>query len=137
MSQEPSSFTELGGHLALSAYLPSGAADVCLARNRLYELMIDAGTLPLREFGESDFVPLVYHMTSGTHLYRPDALFVGKPTMASDISPWSQPLPSCEFSVNVNFLSSRRDLRALLWPLRDKILYCDCSNRWEECWASL
>ena len=99
--------------------------------------MIDAGTLPLCEFGESDSVPLVCHMISGTHRYRPDALFVGYPTLVADISPWSQPLPSCDFAVNVDFLAARCDLRVLLWPLRNKILYCNCNQEREKCWAWL
>ena len=135
LSQPPSKFTEMGGHVAISATLPSGRARVRSACNALSVLLQRGGTLPLCEFGPEDLVPCVRHMTCGPSCERPDAIFIGVPTNACQVSPWSMPLPLESFCVNADFLRARSDLRPLLWPLRNKILQCDCNKNDDERWA--
>ena len=87
MTQPPSKFTELGGHVAISASLPSGSEEVIHARRMVSDLLFSVGTLPLVEFGINDFIPLVCHMNSGPRCHRPDAVFVGECLCAADVSP--------------------------------------------------
>ena len=121
--------------MAISASLPSGSEDVVHARRMVSDLLYSAGTLPLVEFGNNDFIPLVCHMNCGPHRHRPDAVFVGECVCAADVSPWSRPLPLGSFHDNAAFLESRLDLRVFLWPLRNKFVCCDCANESHECWA--
>ena len=137
LSQPPSRFTELGGHVAIAASLPSRRSSVRKTRDVILGLLKRAGTIPLYDFGAKDCVPCVCHMISGPARFRPDAIFVGEPAGSCDVSPWSMPLPMEPFSVNASFLRARADIRALLWPLRNKTVQCNCNNTYDECWAAL
>ena len=45
-------------------------------------------------------------------------------------------MPKASFGDNAIFLLKRKDLEALLWPLRNKYLVCDCTDP-AHCWALL
>ena len=74
-------------------------------------------------------------MNEGARRFRPDAVFVGAVSKILDVSPWCMPLPLATFSENACFTCARQDLRSLLWPLRNKVLVCDCSSSSLQCWA--
>lgn len=135
--QPSSKFTKLGGHVAICASLPSGRSSVVAVRERLSSLLTCAGMMPSLDCDVGCFCPSVRHLNEGACRYRPDALFVGTVDNIVDVSPWSLPLPEAEFYDNAFFLFSRADLRALLWPLRNKTLVCNCSSYPQSCWALL
>ena len=53
-----SNFTFLGGHVAISASLPSGLSGVRRARDSLSELLLRVGCYPTCDFG-SNYLPIV------------------------------------------------------------------------------
>ena len=83
--QPPSSFTDIGGHVAISASLPSGLSGVRDARDALSELLLRAGSYPLCEFCY-DYVPVIDLMMNGPSRYRPDVISGGEPECAGDMS---------------------------------------------------
>ena len=137
MSQSTSRFTEVCGHLAISASLPSGPGSVVAARKQLSSLLARAGTLPSIEGDSWILCPSVFHLNEGACRFRPDALYVGSVTNVVHVSPWSLPLPKASFGDNAIFLLKRKDLEALLWPLRNKYIVCDCTDPPRDCWALL
>ena len=136
LRQRPSTFTHLGGHVAISASLPSGRRPVVEIREKLATLMSESGTLPLIDF-VCGCRPTVRHLNEGAYRFRADAIYVGTVHEIKDVSPWSMPLPSADFEANSEFLLARADLHGLLWHLQDKVLICDCGPQRSTCWASL
>ena len=113
-----SNFTVLGGHLPISASLPSGLSGVRRARDSLSELLLRVGCYPTCDFG-STYLPIVDQRIVGPRRYRPDAIYVGLLECAGDISPWCLPLPLASFEANAMFMRTR------------------CDRRWQENLASL
>ena len=123
------------GHLAISASLPSGRGPAVAARKQLSSLLARAGTLPSFEGDNGTLCPSVFHLNEGACRFRPDALYVGSVTNVVDVSPWSLPMPKAIVGDNAVFLLKQNDLKALLWPLRNKYIVCDCTSFPRDCWA--
>ena len=136
LGQPTSTFTLLGGHLAISASMPSGRDDLVELRNELRVLLCAAGTLPSVDdaFGRG---PSLKHLNDGACRHLPNVLYVGSVARSVDISPWSMPLPCDSFVSNVEFLRSRADYRELLWLIKTKTLVCDCNMHPNECWGKV
>ena len=119
--QGPSVFTHLGGHVAISASLPSGRGSLLAVREKLMSLLSAAGVLPSIDCDFGCVCPTVRHMNEGACRSRPNTIYVVSVSTTVDISPWSMPLPGSSFGVNAAFLRARADLRVLLWFLQSKV----------------
>ena len=123
--------------MAICASLPSGCSSAAEARRRVCALLGEAGTLPFLDCVAEDRCPHLQHLNEGATRHKSNVIFVGSASQVVDISPWSMPLPSDTFEANACFLRSRADLRAFLWPLRNKVLVCDCGSKFSSCWGGL
>ena len=116
MSQSTSRFTEVCGHLAISASLPSGRGPAVAARKQLSSLLARAGTLPSLEGDNGTLCPSVFHLNEGACRFRPDALYVGSVANVVDVSPWSLPMPKASFGDNAIFLLKEKILKRCCGP---------------------
>ena len=137
LDQPQSAFTALGGHLAISASLPSGREPVVEARDQLQSLLAEADSLLSVDCGDHGLAPCVVHLKDERRPHHPDVIFVGSVCCAADVSPWMRPLPSLPLIVIADFIYRRADLRSFSFPLRKKILLCDCRGHEgvNDCWA--
>ena len=127
MSQDPAT----PGQLAILASMASGDLSVVRIRSKLQGLLREAGSFEVEP--ASFCIPCIRHTASGFNRYRPDAVYVGYQFCSADVSPWGMPFPDLGLAENISAMYARADLSSLLWPLRNKVLVCNCvSNDW--CW---
>ena len=81
--------------------------------------------------------PCVVHQGDAFNRFRPDAVFVGCPQGARDLSPWTAPFLQDD-PRNELYLRERADLMAVLRPLSMKVLVCTCSTEDASgCWGKI
>ena len=127
LCQPHSTFTSVGGHLAICASLPSGRPEVVANRHKLMALLSYAGMLPSFD-GRCGRCPSVHHLNEGVCRHETFSLYVGSVHVVVDVSPWSMPLPCEDLIANTLFLRSRADYRQLICMLQSKVLICDCNS---------
>ena len=118
--------------------MPSGAPKIRRIRRELRKSIFGPGMFADWILHAPVNSPTVSHSLN-KDCRDPNAVYVGRGSCMTTLSPWSCPLQPDEFDIIKLriYVALRADCDVWIMRLTGKVLVCNCGRQPEECWAEL